>query len=396
MAFFYLTAFTVLLIIPVAGQEITPELSPPPAQAPAASSPTEQPSVVPTPIPSAQPIGVVPSEDDIARYLAGLPVSPDSPLTGLSTDPRWKAHANSMDAAFSTLDQHQLTNIQAWRDQVLTPMGQLSQNLIYFFGGPDFLYADAFFPKCTTYVLVGLEQIEPIPNLLTIPHSALFNTLQSIQASLNSVLNFSFFITKDMRIAFGRSQIKGVLPDIYVFIARSGNRIQEISYVSLDKDGKVADGKGGSTHGAKIAITDLANGAEKTVYYFTADLSDDGLKRNSSILRFTQALAPANSFLKAASYLLHENFFSKVRNFLLQNSILILQDDSGIPVHYLPREQWTLRFFGSYPGPIPLFAKYHQPDLGDFYRVSSPKRLNFGIGYRWNSHDSNLILAVKR
>jgi len=67
------------------------------------------------------------------------------------------------------------------------------------------------------------------------------------------------------------------------------------------------------------------------MYYFTSDLSDDALKRNPALLRFCESLGPVNSLLKAASYLLHASNFTNARNFLLQNSVAVLEDDSGIP-----------------------------------------------------------------
>jgi hypothetical protein len=164
----------------------------------------------------------------------------------------------------------------------------------------------------------------------------------------------------------------------------------------LDKAGNVLQGFQGATRGAKITFTDIASGSEKVMYYFTADLSDDATKRNPALFRFCESLGPANSLLKAASYLLHEGGFGTVRNFLLQNSTAILQDDSGIPVHYFTPDRWALRFFGVYTAPIDLFKKYYQADLRQYYASSSPKPLTFGFGYRWSSRSSTLFLAVRK
>ena len=166
-----------------------------------------------------------------------------------------------------------------------------------------------------------------------------------------------------MREDLERSELKGVLPAILVFMARTGKEIKGIEYLSLDKAGTVVQGFQGATRGAKLTFTDSATGAQKVLYYFTSDLSDDALKRNPGLLRFCEGLGPANSLLKAASYLLHEGGFETVRNFLLQNSVAVLQDDSGIPVHFFAPDRWTLRFFGIYTGPIDLFKNFYQADL---------------------------------
>ena len=300
-----------------------------------------------------------------------------------------------MNQAFSQLEQRQLNNIRIFRAENIAPVTQQSHTCVYLFSGPDFLYADAMFSDCSTFVLQGLEPVVPLPDLATVPPGALAATLQNIETSLNTILSFSFFKTKDMRENLERSELKGVLPAIAVFMARTGKEIKGIDYLSLDKTGAVVPGFQGATRGTKVNFTDTATGAEKVLYYFTADLSDDALKRNPGLLRFCEGLGPSNSLLKAASYLLHEGGFDTARNFLLQNSAAILQDDSGIPVHYFAPDRWTLRFFGIYTGPIDLFKKFYQADLRQYYAASSPKPLTFGFGYRWSSRTSTLFLACE-
>jgi len=327
------------------------------------------------------------SATDAARYLAGLPVAPESPLTTLTRDPRWIAYASAMDASFANLDQRQLNNIRTWRAEFLAPATIVSRTCLYFFSGPDFLYPDTLYPDCTTYVLVSLEPVNPIPELLSVPPALLQNTLQTIEASLNTLVHFGYFQTQELHGYLQRSQLKGVLPIIFVFLARSGKEILNVDYISLSKEGARA---------VKISFFDPVTGGRKVLYYFSADLSDDGLKRSQEVLRFCNKLGPANSFLKAASYLLHQNGFNIARNYLLRVSASMLQDDSGIPLRYFTPESWTLRFFGSYIGPIDLFKSFYQPDLRQYYAASYPKPLTFPFGYQWNPHDATLILAVRR
>jgi hypothetical protein len=374
-------------------QEPTPEAQP------ADQAPTPIPQE--SPVPQASPVPTeaiaVPSNPitDAARFLAGLPVADNSTLVKLTHTSSWQAHSAAMNSAFATLDHRQLSNIGIWRSDFLGPVSAGAKTCVYYFAGPDFLYADAFFPDCTTYVLVGLETVDAMPDLLTVPSAALQNTLENIQISLNTILQFSFFKTKDMREDFGRGELKGVLPILFVFLARTGKVIQSVEYVSLDRGGQLIK-PGSSPHGVKITFVDPAVGTQKVLYFFSADLSDDGLKSNPAVLRFTEQQGQANCFVKAASYLMYEGRFDTVRSFLLGDSLTILEDDSGIPVKYLTQDKWTLRFFGSYTGPINLFKQYYQPDLRQYYEASSPKTLTFSFGYQWNRHNSTLILAVRK
>src|SRR5262245_54383031 len=56
----------------------------------------------------------VTSANDTARFLAGMPLSPDSPLTEITQDPQIKPHAAYFDAAFGTVEKNQLAKIRVW------------------------------------------------------------------------------------------------------------------------------------------------------------------------------------------------------------------------------------------------------------------------------------------
>src|SRR5271168_3377320 len=84
---------------------------------------------------------------------------------------------------------------------------------------------------------------------------------------------------------------------------------------------------------------------------FTVNIDNDGFK-NSGFMRFCERLGTGEAFVKSASYLMHRDHFSEVRNFLLEHSRLLLQDDSGVPITRFDQARWQLRLFGHYSGPI--------------------------------------------
>ena len=93
---------------------------------------------------------------------------------------------------------------------------------------------------------------------------------------------------------------------------------------------------------------------------------------------------------------MHSDGFSRVRGFLLENAQSIVQDDSGIPVRFFQPGDWALVPFGRYLGPIPLFSGQYQPALAELYRRGDPIALDFGVGYRYQRSESNLLMAVRR
>ena len=328
--------------------------------------------------------------DDTARFLAGMPPSAGSPLTPLTRDPTWQRHARFFDQAFAQLEQRQLAKIRAWSD---TNLAAPRPTMFYMFSGPDFLYADAFYGKATTYVLSALEPPGSVPDLTRLSHGGVGAALYNVERSLSSILSFSFFITKQMKVDLHAGQISGTLPILYVFLARSGKTIHGVTPVALDENGAViTENLGKSTvRGTRIMFAGN-DGVERTLYYFSTDLSNAGVKA-SGFLKFCATLAPGNSLLKSASYLLHSGNFTTVRDFILANSATLIQDDSGIPLAYYNKKRWRFFPFGRYAGPIAEFPGRYQESYAELFHRAQP--MDFGIGYRWRSHESNLLLAVK-
>ncbi len=331
------------------------------------------------------------SYDDTARFLAGMTPNASSPLTALTHDADWQNHTKVFDQAWTQLDQNQLAKVRTWSAANIKDFQPV---LYYMFSGPDFLYANAFFPNASTYVFSGLEPVGKVPELTEMKPGSLEQDLRELQTSLNSVFSFSFFITKKMRVELATGRMTGTLPVLYVFLARAGKTITAVDFVDLAEDGSVSTGVDvAKAKGVKISFTGTG-GQAQTLYYFSTDISDTGVAK-SGFLQFCASLGKGSSFIKSASYLMHIDAFSKVRSFLLDNSTQILQDDSGIPVKYFDAVSWQLIPYGNYLTPISLFPNTYQSKLKDVFQKAPKSPLDFSFGYRWRARESNLMQAVK-
>jgi hypothetical protein len=343
--------------------------------------------------------------NDTARFLAGLPVSPDSPLAPLTKDPAWQQHARYFDQIFAR-EETRLSKVRAFSKEYLT---EKHETMLYMFSGPDFLYATSFFPNASTYVMAGLEPPGDVPQLTNLSRGTVFSSLRNLESSMASLLSYSFFITKNMKTQLHEGPVYGTIPVLYVFMARTGKTIHEVNLVGLDTDGNFIKDEptaeaGGDVKkaalrniarsaalGVKIVFSD-GDGPKQTLYYFSTNLSDGSVER-SGFMAFVNKLPPADAFIKSASYLLHSGGFSKVRGMLLDRSATILEDDSGIPLAYFDQKKWRLQPFGRYVGPLNIFGHSFQPGMAELYRRATP--IEFGIGYRWRRNESNLLLAQK-
>ena len=105
-----------------------------------------------------------------------------------------------------------------------------------------------------------------------------------------------------------------------------------------------------------------------------------------------------NTYLKGASYLMHKDYFSIIRQVILEHSKAIIQDDSGIAFRYFTegKAKWQYHFYGDYTKPIPMFAQHYQRDLDSVSHLQGSKPLGFGIGYNFRDKNSNFMIAVKQ
>ena len=330
------------------------------------------------------------SPDDVAKFLAGMQPSAGSPIAPLTRTQGWQRHAKWFDSNWDTLDKRQLSKIRAWSDRHLKDR---KNTLYYMFSGPDFLYANAFYPEANTYLMAGLEPVGAIP----VVTERTIGSLPRIQQSIGTSLRLSFFITNHMRQQLTGGDLAGTLPILYSYIARSGKTIREVTLVNLDKDGNLHPAKGearGMQPGVKIVLQS-GNGPAQTLYYFRTDVSNSGVQA-SGFLKFAATLGNGNGLLKSASYLMHSGNFTQVRDFVLNHSQYIVQDDSGIPLASFRPDVWNFQPFGAYLGPIGIFPGRGQPRLGELFKKAKAPPLDFGIGYRHRGHDSNLLLAVRK
>lgn len=309
--------------------------------------------------------------NDTARFLAGLKPSGSGPAAELASGAIWQQYAASLGAEWNNFDQRSWKRVRSWS---AAELGRTDGTVFYPFSGPDFIYVYNLFPNASTYILCGLEPVGEIPDVSKL-HS-LGATLNSLQASMHTLLTAGYFVTKDMRAELHG----GTLPIIYVLMARSGCTLLDVK-------------RTGQT--AQIHFTAQGESGTRTLIYIQGDLSDGGL-HNSALLGTLRQMAPRYAYVKAASYLMHGSEFSAIRNTLLSQCHMIVQDDSGIPWRYFDPQKWTLRLYGTYTPPLNIFRQHYQSDLAQAYSRTLTKSLDFGAGYKWNPQEATLIVAVAK
>jgi hypothetical protein len=187
----------------------------------------------PEPAPRAMPVSAGPN--DVARFLAGMPVPENSPLAPLMRDPAWQEHAAFFEKEFSRVNLRQLQKLHAWQETYVPELLQPIPVAFYMFSGPDFLYVDQFFPKAAVYVLCGKEGLGPPPDPLRIAN--LSGALGNLENAMKSSLKTTYFITQHMKVDLQQQNLNGVLPILYVFLVRADKSITNVTFGSLHSKG---------------------------------------------------------------------------------------------------------------------------------------------------------------
>ncbi len=329
--------------------------------------------------------------DSLAKFIAGMGTDGYS----LTDDQRtgWNHHAEVSNTSWAMMQSRYLNRIDTWRRHNFDK--HHADVAFYPFSGPDAANILTFFPDAHDYVLIGLEPVGCVPAGLADYTPRYFSALRR---SLDAIVTLGFFRTNDMQRDFNEENLRGVLPALLFMIARSGYTVQSVAPISILADGSIdhpREGVKSETAGVEIQFHNATS--TRRLRYFSLNLQDGRLERKRGTMKYLGNLPETDTLVKSASYLMHHQSFSLIRNTILTKSRLIIEDDSGIPYRFFDSAAWDVRLHGVYSDPIALFANWRQDDLKLAFtaRKAEVQPLDFAIGYK-HVKDANLLVAWRR
>ncbi|MCB1207281.1 MAG: hypothetical protein KDN18_23715 [Verrucomicrobiae bacterium] len=337
--------------------------------------------------------------DDLARFVAGQPLSPGSTLRRLEGLPSVRKHTADTAALTKTWYDRRLNTLRDWAKAEIHPRISRPKVVKYPFGGPDFVHATTLFPGADEYILVGLEPVGTLPDFLAMDDLSLNSYLSHLNHTLRSISQRNFFITTEMREDFGKQGVDGVYAVLLYFASMTKHEVLNGQYVRIDASGNVVASDAAQAEGVRLEIRALDRLPDfpptQSLYYFKYDLSDSGFKTSSSLKRFFDQRPGGMGYLKAASYLMHQDGFANIRNYLVGDCQYILQDESGIPAEFFAT-YFNVTYYGRYAGPIDMFKEFDQPFLRQVYGSGAARPLPFGTGYRMRDEDSIQMFGIRK
>jgi len=350
---------------------------------------------------------------DSARVLAGMDPEDVQRFAPVITRASWAAHKKEFDTNWAQIEQQRFTLMRDWRNQQFKELAGACDTLFYPFGGPDFLNAYLIYPSCKTYLLFGLESVGSVPAIEKMKEDKIDAGLSELFEALSDIFKRDYFITKTMQAELRTAQVDGTLPVILTFLARLDAKV-----VSIETDGPwnppveaaaatlpaATPGAAGAARPRRnrlpsVTVSFVGPDSDRIqkVVYIRVDMMNPEYSKRIQLLSYLRGLGPVTTFVKSASYLMHDDRFSLVRSMVLNQSSSLLQDDTGVPYRFFDKAQWTLTFYGKYSAPISDFKYGFQKDLDAVYQQPGVAReLPFSFGYHWREGTSSVMLAVRK
>lgn len=332
--------------------------------------------------------------NNFAKFLAGNETEIYKDLQ--STD-FYKTHIEEINESWNTITTNMLNPIENWVKENNISVKDDTLTLFYPFSGPDFLFANAFFPYCENFIFFGLENPGKIPDLRNLSDTSINAYLQNLRFSLQSTTTSGFFHTKKMKEIFKNAFFDGAIHIILYYIAKVGYDVVDFQPFYLDEFGNVVNQEKiiiteKKVQGIKIIFRDSLE--TKQLFYFQLDVSNYNLIDHLEFVYFLNNFKNKFSYMKSASYLLQEDRFSMVRDIILNQSLKILQDDTGVPFDMIKSANYDIEIYGDYTKTISLFSARFQSDLraavtGQFKKSDLP----FNLGYNAQFNETVLIFA---
>jgi hypothetical protein len=338
--------------------------------------------------------------NDTARFLSGMKGRADGPFRALEETTSWKSYAAEFDTSWHQLQTEQVQPLDAFQKRELASIRPTGQYVFYPFSGPDVLYMTRFFPEGKVMVMAGLEPVGSLRVTQRYSARTLDRELAGWKKSVSSIFERSFFVTSEMDSEFRGRVADGLLPMILLLLERSEYTIDHVQYGQLTESGEFGpeeetDPPIRKHKAVQVHFHRGSETASRTLYYFSTDLGP-AFEKNPAFSRFLDSLGTPDTLVKSASFLLHWRMCSALRRYILHNSNLILEDDTGVPYSYFQNSAWQVRLYGEYSAPIKPFKRLYQKDLAKAFQDPSQVRpLGFSLGYGYGHRPSSMILAIR-
>ena len=301
------------------------------------------------------------------------------------------------------IEKSRLSPLTNWNETALKRNAKSDTTSVFYpFSGGDFLHVNSLYPNANHYVMMAQESVGSIPDLSKMDKVQTKEYIKAADFILRDIYAKSYFITMNMIKDTKSSPVNGMLPVLLWSVSKTGHTVTSVEELTVDESGKKSYSpfKVGvnSAKAVRITFGNPEKGILKTLTYYSCDISNSGIEKDKALAATLKAIPPSNCFVKSASYLMHYETFTTIRNTVLDKAIYLVQDDTGIPYKYFNKTKFKMELYGNYVKPVSDFsANLYQKDMVEAYKTKEYVGvLPFSLGYHWQTKDQNQMIAIKK
>jgi hypothetical protein len=335
----------------------------------------------------------------------------------------------SLDKA--TVDEHcawLLPRLETYRQvylKVVTPFlaarrpPHLPFAVVYPFGGGDLLSALTTYPDGLEFTTLSLEHAGDPRRIAELDKTKLARSLDQLRRRIRGLFAYAESTSENL-MQMQRGDLPGELSFFLVGLSAHGYEPVGLRYFRVQGDGTLRyvtreevtadEGKMAPRlnrvwvspdfsevfSNAEIAFRSRAGGPDgglRVHRHIAANLSDDHLKADPSVLRHLEAKGKVAAMTKAASYLLWAEGFSRIRDYLLAHMVFMISDSTGIPPSYATKAGFQLETYGTFQGPFLAARPSCADEFRQLWKDQPHRELPFRYGYPDSSGQHHLVIT---
>lgn len=265
-----------------------------------------------------------------------------------------------------------------------------ANQVFYPFSGPDFTTLYQIYPNANHYIMTAQQRGERLVQLDQLSPAAATQTMEVLSSAWKSFGTDGFFVTEYLYKYISTNKVKiGATTLIASFAHLHEFSIQKIVPIQINQDGALQElGEDQSWDCVRFYL--VKNGKPVILDYVRMDLSNDGMKEHPQNLAFFRQSAKSPILLKAASHLPQHKGFTIIRDEMLMNAPMVVQDETGLDYQPL-NEKYNTILYGNFVKAYKVFSTYNTELARAYKDRDDEKALPFRIGY---FKDGNYALIV--
>ena len=295
----------------------------------------------------------------------------------------------------------------------------LPKTVVYPFGGADLVTLLTIFPKVELFTSISLEASGDPRGLAELSDKDLDAELEFLHAKMVQQLSFAHSKTTNL----GKlSRARMTAEQVFSLIAMGihGYDVVDLRYFHLEDDGamryltqKELDSalkglKPGSRVYRKTSRRLFANmeisfrksdgGADaviKRYRHIKANLVNSAVKKNPGLQAYIRSQGKFASLFKAASFLIPQKSFSRIRDLILSQAQWMVSDSTGVFPEQARKHGFTVEHFGRYKGAYLDIGKWTNSKFVPFWASGKYTPLKFRFGYPDNSRNHHMLIYRK-